>query len=163
MLGAAAAWLENTNLSRYIAVSTWAFPTIETIHVLCLSALFGSIVLLDLRLIGASFNDRVISDLAGRILPITWAGFLGAALSGGLLLSSQATRYLDNPYLRLKMLTLALTAVNMLIFQLVIRRRVEGWDRLGAPPLVVRVAGFLSLCGWISTVALGRWIGFSLN
>lgn len=161
MLQTLGSWLEGSTLAQFIAVSAWAFPTIETLHVLFLTTVFGSVALLDLRLIGLAFRDRRITDLSAEVLPITWTAFVGAAVSGGLLLSSQATVYLANTSLRLKALMLALAAVNMLIFHLVTWRRVHRWDERGVPPLAARFAGALSLSFWIGVVVFGRWIGFT--
>lgn len=155
--------LEGSGLGQYIAASAWAFPTFETVHVLFLGTVFGSIVLIDLRLIGLLFKNRRVTELSAEILPITWAAFLGAIISGGLLVSSQATTYFANTSFRLKMLMLALAAVNMLIFHLVTWRTIERWDERGVPPLAARAAGLLSICIWVGVVVFGRWIGFTLH
>ena len=155
--------LEGSGLGQYIAASAWAFPTFETVHVLFLGTVFGSIVLIDLRLIGLLFKNRRVTELSAEILPITWAAFLGAIISGGLLVSSQATTYFANTSFRLKMLMLALAAVNMLVFHLVTWRTVERWDERGVPPLAARAAGLLSICIWVGVVVFGRWIGFTLH
>ena len=155
--------LEGSVLGQYIAASAWAFPTFETVHVLFLGTVFGSIVLIDLRLIGLLFKNRRVTELSAEILPITWAAFLGAIISGGLLVSSQATTYFANTSFRLKMLMLALAAVNMLIFHLVTWRTIERWDERGVPPLAARAAGLLSICIWVGVVVFGRWIGFTLH
>ena len=163
MLQTLGAALEGSRLGQYIAVSAWAFPTIEAVHVLFLTTVFGSVAIVDLRLIGLAFNHRRITELSAEILPITWTAFLGAAISGGLLLSSQATTYLANTSFRFKMLMLALAAVNMLVFHLVTWRTVERWDERGVPPLAARAAGLLSICIWVGVVVFGRWIGFTLH
>jgi len=163
MLQTLGSGLENTALGQYIAASAWAFPTIEVVHVLSLATVFGSVALVDLRLIGLAFRHRRVTELSAEILPITWTAFVGAVVSGGLLLSSQATTYLANTSFRFKMLMLALAAVNMLIFHLVTWRTVEQWDERGVPPMAARAAGLLSICLWAGVVVFGRWIGFTLH
>jgi hypothetical protein len=163
MLQTAGAWLEHSALGQYIAASAWAFPTLETLHVLFLTTVFGSIVLVDLRLIGLAFKHRRVTELSAEILPITWAAFLGAAITGALLLSSQATTYLANASFRYKMLMLALAALNMLVFHFVTWRTVDDWDERSVPPLAARAAGLLSMGFWVGVVVFGRWIGFTLH
>lgn len=163
MLQTLAAGLQDSALGHYIAASNWAFPTLETLHVLFLTTVFGSIVLVDLRLIGLAFGHRRITELSAEVLPIAWIAFAGAVISGGLLLSSQASAYLANTPFRLKMLMLALAGVNMLIFHVATWRTVDDWDERRVPPLAARAAGLLSLGFWVGAVVFGRWIGFTLH
>jgi hypothetical protein len=162
MLQTLAVALEDTPLGQYVAASAWAFPTLEALHVLFLATVFGSIVVLDLRLIGLAFRTWRVTELSAQILPITWVAFAGAVVSGGLLLSSQATTYLANTSFRLKVLMLALAGLNMLVFHLGTWRTVKAWDGRGVPPMAARAAGLLSICCWIGVVVFGRWIGFTL-
>jgi hypothetical protein len=162
MLQTLGAALEGTALGQYVAASAWAFPTLEAVHVLFLATVFGSIVVVDLRLIGLAFRTWRVTELSAEVLPITWVAFAGAVVSGGLLLSSQATTYLANTSFRLKVLMLALAGLNMLIFQLVTRRTLKAWDDRGVPPSAARAGGLLSICFWIGVVVFGRWIGFTL-
>lgn len=158
-----AAALQDTAAGRFVAVSAWAFPTLEALHVLCLTTVFGTVALVDLRLMGLAFRDRRITALSAEVLPFTWAAFAGALLTGSLLLSSQATVYLANPAFRWKMLMLALAGLNMMVFHLVTWRRVQAWDGRRDPPFAVRIAGLVSMALWIGVVVFGRWIGFTLQ
>ena len=163
MLETIAAWLETSALGQYIAVSAWAFPALEALHVLFLGTVFGSIALVDLRLVGVAFRRWRVAELNAEVLPVTWTAFLGAVITGGLLLSSQAVAYLANTSFRFKMLMLALAGVNMLIFHLVAGRRAGDWDERRVPPLAARAVGVLSIGFWVGVVVLGRWIGFTLD
>ena len=163
MLHNLAAALQDTAVGRFVAVSAWAFPTLEALHVLCLATVFGSVALVDLRLMGVAFGDQRVTRMSTQILPLTWTAFAGAALSGGLLFSSQAAVYLANPAFRFKMLTLALAGLNMLVFHRVIWRTVGTWDDRSSPPFAARIAGLLSAAFWTGVVMFGRWIGFTLQ
>lgn len=163
MLETIAAWLENSALGQYIAASSWAFPTLEAFHVLCLATVFGSIAVVDLRLVGLAFGRWRVTELNAEVLPITWTAFLGAVITGGLLLSSQAIAYLANTSFRFKMLMLALAGVNMLAFHLAAGRRAGDWDERRVPPLAARAVGLLSIGFWVGVVVFGRWIGFTLD
>lgn len=157
--------LQGSALADFIRGETaggvWAFPVIETIHVMALATVYGSIAMVDLRLLGITSPDVRVSKLAGEVLPWTWTAFLIAALSGSLMFISKADTYWNNFDMRAKFLCMALAGVNMLIYQFGIHRRVSEWDVRLPPPATVRLAGALSLMLWTGVVFFGRWIGFT--
>lgn len=155
------AWLENTHVATVIRQSTWLFPTIETIHVLSILIVVGSILMFDLRLLGLSAKDRSVTDVYQEVMPWTRASFALAVTAGSLLFSSSATKYYHNIPFRLKMLTLVLAGINTAYFELRTRRSIGEWDRAAHPPAAARLAGGISLILWILVVAFGRWIGFT--
>ena len=163
MLQSFGAWLENTSIAQFISASTWAFPTIETIHVLFLTIVVGTIAVVDLRLIGAASTSRRVTDLSEQILPMTWVAFAGALITGTLLFSSKATEYLGNWPFRLKMGLMLAAGLNMLVFHFLTWRSVKAWDGERIPPPSARVAGFMSLGFWVFIVMFGRWIGFTVR
>jgi hypothetical protein len=154
-------WLEGLDYSSVIRTSEWLFPTIETVHVLALTIVAGSIAMLDLRLLGITSRDRPVSQVAADILPWTWTGFSLAALSGFLMFSSAATKYFGDVPFRLKMLLLVIAGLNMAAFHGLTYRRVAEWDAAVKLPLAARLAGGLSLLLWIGIVFCGRWVGFT--
>src|SRR5580704_113434 len=78
------------------SASQWLFPIVETCHVISIAAVFGSILMVDLRLVGLIFRDSGVSSLSGELLPFTWIAFACAATTGGLLFSSKALEYFHN-------------------------------------------------------------------
>jgi len=156
-------WLENTAVAQFISGSTWAFPTVETVHVLVLVIVVGSIAIVDLRLLGVASNNRPVSQLSDDVLPITWTAFVLALITGGLLFSSKATHYLANWPFRFKMMLLAMAGLNMLLFHFLTYRGVSAWDEQRVTPHAARIAGFLSLLFWTGVVVFGRWIGFTVR
>lgn len=153
--------VEATPWSTAVRESTWLFPTIETIHVLSLVLVVGSIMVVDLRLLNLASRQRSVKELTDEVLPWTWTAFVCAAITGTLLFSSSAVRYSGIWQFEVKMCMLALAAINMGIFHLGAFRSVAHWDQAPSrPPLAARLAGGISLCIWVTIVALGRWIGF---
>ena len=153
-------WLQATSMATAIRESTWLFPTIETLHVLALALVVGSIVMVDLRLLGLANRNRAVSSVLAEILPWTWAGFAVATTSGLLLFSSAAMRYSGNALFVLKMGLLLLAGVNMAVFHLMTQRSLAQWDAGAFTPASARASAAVSLSLWISIVALGRWVGF---
>ena len=151
-----------TGVATQIRENEFAFPCIESVHVLALTLVVGSIAMVDLRLLGWASRDRPVSRLSADVLPVTWVAFGVAALSGFLLFASNAPKYADNAYFRGKLVLLALVGLNMLVFQLLTRRGLGAWDRAAVPPRAARAAAALSLLLWTLIVAAGRWIGFTM-
>lgn len=154
-------WLGETPLSLSIAESTWLFPAIEVIHIFAISLVFGTIAIIDLRLLGLASTNRRYTEMARELLPWTWGAWFVAASFGTLLLASRPVAYFENIDFRLKFLCMGLAAVNMLVFQFVTARDVAEWDK-GRVPLAGRVAGGLSLVLWIGVVYFARKTGFTL-
>jgi hypothetical protein len=152
--------LQDLGLPTQIRESDWMFPTIETVHVFALVLVVGTIMTVDLRLLGIANKDRPFSEVASEMLPWTWAAFAIAALAGMLMFSSKALTYYGNIPFRLKMVCLLLAGINMVMFHWLGTRHLEVWD-LGRPPRAAKLAGGASLLLWTTIVAAGRWIGFT--
>ena len=153
-------WLEESPLGVAITESEWLFPTIETLHVLALALVIGSIAMLDLRLLGVSNRDRGVIQLAEDTLPWTWSAFVVAAITGALMFVSAATSYYDNVPFRIKLVLLALAGVNMAVFHLTAFGAAHDWNFALPTPQAARIAASLSLLFWVGVVVAGRWIGF---
>ena len=153
-------WLEHRPFAIAIAESTWLFPIVETVHVLALTVVVGSVAMMDLRLLGVGSKDRAASEVISSSLPWAWSAFAVAFVAGSMLFSSKAATYYVNLPFRIKMLCLALAAVNMLVFHFYTARGMAAWDR-GTPPRAARFAAACSLTLWVIIVATGRWIGFT--
>lgn len=153
-------WLEQTSVGASVRESLWLFPAIETLHLLGMAALVGTIAVFDLRLLGWIMRRERVSELAGRLLPWSWAGFAVQALTGALLFTSEAVKIYTNPAFRVKMLLIFLTGLHALIFHRTIYRDVATWDASAVLPAGAKVAGFVSIVLWVGIVAAGRFIGF---
>jgi hypothetical protein len=140
--------------------SEWLFPIVETCHVLSLTVVFGSIVMVDLRLLGWTSRGTSMERLARECLPWTWTAWVLAAITGSMLFMSKAVTYAGNFEFRMKFICMALAAVNMLVFHFGAYRRVADWD-MGAPPAAARLAGGLSVTFWLAVIFFGRWVGFT--
>ena len=149
-------WLEGTAGSVAIRESTLLYPFIETTHVLMLCLFLGMIALVDLRLLGVGLRGVPVSEVAGRLLPWALAGFVLMAISGLLLFYSGPVRASANIFFRIKMVMIALTGINAVLFHFTIYRRVADWDCDPTPPLRARLAGFCSLLLWSGVVICGR-------
>jgi len=157
------ALFEGSGIADRIRENDVLFPLIESIHVLSVALVVGSIVAVDLRLLGLAWATRPASRVARGILPLTWCAFVFAVVSGALLFVSNATKYLANGYFVAKMILIALAGANMVAFHWIGARDQPRWDRADLPPMKARVAGGLSILLWFAVVTCGRWIGFTMK
>jgi hypothetical protein len=154
--------IEHTDLATFVREGDWWFPLAECLHVLSITTVFGSILMMDLRLVGLASRDSAVTKLSREVLPYTWIAFACAVITGSVMFISRATTYWNNTQFQLKFLFMALAAVNMLAFHFGAFRRVAEWDDALPPPPAARTAGVLSISLWIAVVFFGRWIGFTM-
>ena len=150
-------------VSASIRESVNAFPVLESLHVLALAVVFGTILIVDLRLVGVASHRREASRLIRELLPYTWVAFVVAVLTGVGMFMSNALSYAANTYFLLKMVALVVAGLNMAWFHSTAYRRISEWDEALPPPRAARFAGFTSLFTWMVVIFLGRWIGFTLE
>ncbi len=163
MLHTLAQFVSNWPLAQYIAESSWAFPTFESIHVIAIVTVIGTIAVMDLRLLGVASANSAVTEMSRDTLPWTWGAFIVAFITGSLLFISKANDYTVNPFFLWKMVMVVIAGLNMAIFHLFTWRTVKTWDSDCEVPLGGKIAGGLSLAFWIIVVVLGRAIGFTLD
>jgi len=156
-------WLEASGLATRIRESLFLFPLIEAIHVIGLALVFGTISVIDLRLLGFASTQRSFQRMASDILKWTWVAFVLAALTGTLMFITNATVYYHNSFFRIKMVLLALSGLNMLAFELTAGRTIHGWDKAPSAPRAGRIVGALSLALWMGVIVMGRLTGFTTS
>jgi hypothetical protein len=156
-------WLESLTVSQSITDIPWAFPVIESCHVIAITLVVGSIIIVDLRLLGITSNRQPVTALASEILPWTWGLFLLAVLSGGLMFFSNAHTYFYNTAFRLKMACMLVAGLNMLAFHLFTYKSVHAWNSDVPTVRSAKVAGAVSLLFWVGVVFFGRRIGFTIH
>ena len=149
-------------ISEAIRVDYFWFPFFESIHVIAVTLVVGSIFIVDLRLLGITSNKKPVTELAKEVLPWTWGLFVIGVIAGSLMFISKATNYYDDVYFRYKMVFILLAGLNMAIFHVFTFRSVARWDRDVPTLMGAKIAGGLSMLFWIVVVFCGRWIGFTV-
>ncbi len=152
-----AAWLEASPLGAAMRESALLYPLANITHVLALIFFAGSILLLDLRLIGFA-RALPIAATARVLSPIMIVAFLFMVASGTLLFSADTRPLWSNPVVKVKAALIAAGLVNAGLFRLLWNRRLGDWDRRA--PVAGRVQAALSFGIWISVALCGRFIGY---
>jgi hypothetical protein len=146
---------------EWMRSSVKAMPIVESAHVLAAATVFGTILIVDLRLLGVPNLRRSVVRTADELLYLTWTAFAVAVVTGSLMFAANANTYFGNTAFKLKMLALLCAGVNMAVFQNLTFRSVAQWDKDVATPTAGRVAGALSILIWVAVIFLARWIGFT--
>jgi hypothetical protein len=153
-------WIEASALGQFMRqAGPWAYAATNVTHVFGVAALFGSILVLDLRLLGA-WRRVPLAPMAAAVTPVAAAGFVVAALSGVCLLATTATDYDGNPFLLVKFPAIALGLLNVLVLG-----RSRGWQARarelspGEDRQLAAMAG-VSLACWVTAIAAGRLIAY---
>jgi hypothetical protein len=153
--------IQDSGIAEWMRTSVKAMPIVESIHVLAAATVFGTIFIVDLRLLGLPNTRRPFTRVSDEMLRLTWAAFGVAVVTGALMFAANANTYFENTAFRLKMLALLGAGMNMAIFQRMTFRTVGAWNTDALPPPAGRVAGVLSILVWLSVIFFARWIGFT--
>ena len=155
--------LQSLSWAVFIHKKAWAFTTVQVVHFFTVSMVLGTIVIVDLRLLGFGAIKRPFSELSRQLLPFTWIAFALTVMTGLLMFISQATEYFVNPVFWIKMAVIVLAGINMMIFEFITVRDVQKWNLDPTPPPRARLAGGISIACWVLVVILGRVISFTLQ
>ncbi len=151
-------WLANTDLAFEIG-ATWWFPLLESIHVVAIVLVVGSILTVDLRLLGVAARAYPVSRISRELTPWAWAGFAVAAVTGAGMFITRPAAYAANPAFLAKLVLLVLAGINVAALHTRAMRDVDRWDTHPTTPNNAKLAGTVSLVIWIGVILAGRWTG----
>ncbi len=153
-------WLAATPGSIALHESRYLYLIVLTVHVMTLCVFVGMAVLLNLRLVGFTLRRVPVSEVVGRLLPWTIAGFSVMIISGLLLFYAAPLDKYGNLFFRAKMGLLVLAGVNVWVFYKTVYRTIVDWDLDPVPPRPARVAGGVGLALWAAIITAGRMIPY---
>ncbi len=151
-------WLANTDLAFAIG-ATWWFPLLESIHVIAIALVVGSILMVDLRLLGVAARCYAMRRISRELTPWAWAGFAVATITGVGMFITRPAAYAANPAFQAKLVLLALAGINVAALHNLAMRDVDRWDADAATPRTAKLAGAVSLVIWAGVILAGRWTG----
>jgi hypothetical protein len=155
--------LEASGFGQAMREWLWLYPSVEIVHIVGIALLFGSIAVLDLRLLGFS-RSLSVKRLGTHVLPWTAASFLLIIPSGLAMFTAHATEFVQSDVFVLKMLLIMAAGLNAALFHSITFRTADVWDseemRRLPPPPSARLAGAASLLLWIAVIACGRLLAY---
>jgi hypothetical protein len=153
-------WLGNTSWSIELHESRYVFLLVLMIHVLTISVFVGTAVMIDLRLLGKTMTRVPVSQVVGRLMPWSQAGFFVMVVTGVLLFYAAPVNRYENIFFRVKMAALLMAVINIWLFRRSVYRRVGEWDVDPVPPRRVRMAGAVSLLLLAIIITAGRMMAY---
>jgi hypothetical protein len=150
--------VENWPISWEIGGTSW-FPFLESIHVIAATFVVGSILMVDLRLMGLAAVRYKISTLSKELLPWTWGAFVVAIITGLGMFITRAASHVVNPAFQWKVVLLLLAGINMAYFHFQMYKNIARWDTETVTPTQLKMIGSLSLFLWAGVMLAGRWVG----
>ena len=153
-------WLNDSAFSVWLRESDAPFPIIETVHILALGLSVGTILWVDLRLLGRVTTRYRVSEVVGRLEPWAIAGFTVMFASGLLLFISEPMKCYTAISFQLKAIMLVLTGVNVWYFHAKVYPSVAEWDESAVMPWRAKMVGFVSMLLWFGIIIAGRWTAY---
>jgi hypothetical protein len=148
---AMAAWCQNTWVSEFLRGATWRLASVETAHLLGLLVWFGTILVVDLRLMGWMFESQPASEIAGGVQPWGSAALALQAITGPALFLATAMKTLTSITFAVKLTLLAIALSYHFTAHRRAVRAAGGTERN-------RGAAGISLALWIGVATAGLWI-----
>jgi hypothetical protein len=152
-----AARLEDSAFGALMRNSELFYPAANLLHLAGLVMLLGSMVLLDLRLLGLA-REVPLADASRRLTPIGILGLVLLLATGLCLFAADAGPLLGNWLLQIKLLLVGLGVVNALLFRALWSKRLAGWDQ--RPPVAGRLQAALSILIWCGVMSAGRLLAY---
>jgi hypothetical protein len=153
-------WLNDTAWSTALREGDNAFPVIESFHILALGFSVGTIMLVDLRLMGLLFRRSRASDLIKQLEPWAIGGFTVMFISGVFLFLAEPMKAYTTIAFRIKVVLLILATLNVWLFHRGIYRRVTEWDEGSTIPWQAKMTGYMSMILWLGIIVCGRMTAY---
>ena len=158
-----AIWISQTRLSVWIDTHFWAVPLLQITHILAIAAAFGSIVMMNLRILGLAGLSRTMSQTARRYLPWVWWALPVLILTGLGMILSDTVRNLVNAIFWIKMALVVAMILVSLWFQASVGRRMAGWETTHDGRVAIRFGAVGIILLWCAIMVAGRWIAYVPN
>jgi hypothetical protein len=152
--------IEQSALGQAMREALWLYPAVEIVHLVGIVLLVGSIVMLDVRVLGLS-RSIPVPALARHLLPWTLAAVLLVLPSGLLLFAAHASDVIANPLFAVKMGLLFAAGVNAAAFHVGPYASVAAWACERPVPPAARLHAAISIALWIAVIAAGRLLAYS--
>lgn len=158
-MDALANWMQGSWVfALLVAHEDWSWPTLESLHFIGMSMLFGALIVMDLRLLGWEKAAAVVHT--DRLYSIALAGFAINLITGITFCFGDPHRYFENVSFHVKMLLIILAALNFLYYKFKVERLVVALGPGEDPPAVAKFVAATSLLLWLGVLTFGRLIPY---
>ncbi len=155
-------WLESTRLASVIQESAYGFPIVVAAHLFGLTLSVGTLLWVDLRLLGVALRPLRVSEVYRGLAPWFLAGFATMLVTGATLFTAYATLAYGNVFFRVKLAAIALAGANAAWLHFATQRTSAEWDGAARPPIGARAAGLTSILLWVAVMLAGRMMSYTM-
>ena len=136
-------------------------PIIQSVHILGIAVVMGSVVMLDLRILGLAVPSQKISEMIERLMPFMWWALASNFVSGAFFLFGRPNRYFNNPVFGWKVSFLIPAILIALFFHIMSRTEESYWELNSTRLWAARGIAIVSLGLWVMVAMAGRWIAYA--
>ena len=156
--------IEQSWLAQTVKHSYWIYPSLESIHILGIAVLVGSVVLMDLRILGVSKKQLSLESLSWLATRVGFFGLSLAAATGLCMLAAQASSLISSTPFQVKLVLILGLLINALFAQRIYRRQLVERESCADIPATLstglKIQALASIVGWVTVVAIGRWTAY---
>ena len=153
--------ISESSASLWIGSHFWAIPIMQTFHILALTAAFGSVLMINLHILGLTGKSRTLTQTFRRFQPWIWWALVVLIISGIGMIIGEPIRELINPIFWIKMGLVILLILTSLMFQSSVRKAAVQWDMTLRASAGVRISAALLIVLWCAIMFGGRWIAYA--
>jgi len=147
-------WLQHSKFLMFFLSWPPLAVALEVMHYIGIFIMVGSIVLVDLRVLGIAAHKRKLGEFAAQLFPYAWFGLAMIVVSGFLMFTSQAADYYNDPTFHKKMIVMLLALVAAVF----IRIGAPKWESAGAIPLTGKVVALVCMVLMFETIIYGNLV-----
>ncbi len=151
-------WMMTTWVNSVVIGYAWSWPTLESLHFLALCTLMGSLLVMDLRLIG--FQRMIPLSAVHSLMPVAIVSFVVNLITGIGFVFGDPHNYTSNPTFWWKMIFIVLAGLNFLLYYVRVEPTLVRLGPNAPTPALAKMVGVLSLTFWFGVLAAGRLLPY---
>lgn len=156
-----AALINATGMSQWMQNTAWVVPTSQSIHIVSLSLVFGSALMINLRLLGLGRSSRSVSELTATLVPWIYGGLVVLLLTGAIQTITEPERQFVTPAFWWKMFMIVCVLSLTVWFSRAVRANPARWNQASTRPASAKLFALVTLGLWIAIIFCGRFIGYT--
>ena len=156
-----AEWLSTTSPSVFMQNhNSWVIPTIQSIHIVGIGVVLGSVFMIDLRILGWAGMDQTLRQTTNRFAPWVTGALCLQLATGLLMVIGEPVRELVTFSFWLKMFLVAVSTLIAAIFQIMLRKHDQRWEQTLVNHRSIKWLAILTFLIWVCIIILGRLIAY---
>jgi hypothetical protein len=153
-------WLKVTPFSVTLQTIAWIVPAVQTVHILAISAVISSVLMITLRAFGLSARDQPLGVVVRRFLPVIAWSLPILLVTGLLMITAEPARSLENPAFFLKMSLLLVAIAVGMVGRFTVQKAEGFWESSGPRRWTAKLLTVVLLSLWVAIIFAGRWIAY---